>query len=698
MVNLTEIQKQCHQQYRSNNTPFSDLCNISSEYPCLRTNVTQPFNVTLNRPCISLTQIGDGKIDCLAGLDERNRLQCAGQGMLGFNFQYNHSRCISYPHLCVKSNAWTTDNDEMYRSVCFNWRRSSENSTDAKCNGDLDVICLNETCIENARCNGQMECPHGEDEYRCPPPNKNQVRYRTNKESTNHLLDTILPIYPLPLPSSKGKSRSISKLSDDHLVFIREKRNRLLDNSEEISSNDYITRVYEQDDLPLKSTYEIVRDALPKGTITFKEHYLPFICNRGVAVQYYTNHTVCFCPSSSFGSQCQFHSDRIMIQTHLNLTNYPTKSDRIAMIKVLITFFFQDEIVDYDLFHVNPWREIDEVFRKRYFYFEYPRTEKYLQLKRTNRSGTQLYNVRFEAFDLYSNGTIQAIGVWKYPIYFDFLPSFRLSKILHFHPPIFSSSRSPCLNKNCGQNGICQEILNSNGSSHYCSCHSGYFGPYCESFDERCNNYCSPKSICKPEYRQMIIGHQQPLCLCPVSTFGKTCFIQSNQCQSNPCLHGGTCFLTYDVSDIRTYFCICTDGFEGDYCQTPRSIVDITILLSSNSMVQRDDVRATTVSFSYSIKKTWILPVHYQQVFDTLPSRIQLVYDYHFVPYAPGFALIKVYGSNYHSELTKHYLLYLHIGQKGINITVDLTSENHCPLIQTLWPLLSKVYSSSKFH
>ena len=96
LMNLTEIKEQCYQQYRSNNTPFSDICNISSEYPCFRTDIDDPFNLTLNRPCINLTQIGDGKTDCLSGLDERNRLQCSNMGMLGFHFQFNDNRCVAY--------------------------------------------------------------------------------------------------------------------------------------------------------------------------------------------------------------------------------------------------------------------------------------------------------------------------------------------------------------------------------------------------------------------------------------------------------------------------------------------------------------------------------------------------------------------------------------------------------------------------
>jgi hypothetical protein len=174
----------------------------------------------------------------------------------------------------------------------------------------------------------------------------------------------------------------------------------------------------------------------------------------------------------------------------------------------LVTFLFDSQIIDYHEFHVNPWLENDNNYVKQYICFLYPRTKEFIQMKKTNRSGTQLYKVRFEAFNLHINERIEQIGVWQYQIYFDFLPSFRLSKILRFPSSTSSLSNNSCFNHRCGTHGVCQKIINSNGSSYFCSCHSGYHGIYCESYDEECNNYCSPNSICKPEYRRNVTGNQ----------------------------------------------------------------------------------------------------------------------------------------------------------------------------------------------
>jgi len=38
-----------------------------------------------------------------------------------------------------------------------------------------------------------------------------------------------------------------------------------------------------------------------------------------------------------------------------------------------------------------------------------------------------------------------------------------------------------------------------------------------------------------------------------------------NDCESNPCKNGGTC-----IDGINSYKCICSDGWEGTYCETSK--------------------------------------------------------------------------------------------------------------------------------
>jgi hypothetical protein len=84
--------------------PFNSLCNISKEYGCILNNVNDPLNFTINRPCINLTQIGDGIIDCYGGLDERNLLTCGNNidEQRGFDFHCSDQECIPYRLHCLQ--------------------------------------------------------------------------------------------------------------------------------------------------------------------------------------------------------------------------------------------------------------------------------------------------------------------------------------------------------------------------------------------------------------------------------------------------------------------------------------------------------------------------------------------------------------------------------------------------------------------
>jgi hypothetical protein len=143
--------------------------------------------------------------------------------------------------------------------------------------------------------------------------------------------------------------------------------------------------------------------------------------------------------------------------------------------------------------------------------------------------------------------------------------------------------------------------------------------------------------------------------------------------------------VTYNLIDISNYTCICTDSFEGDHCQIPKGMVNIRFMLSLNSALKTNEVIAATVLYSdYEIPSLRFM-VRDQQVYTGLPSSLKLIYSHKLATYAPTTAILKVYGANYHSEKPKYYLLYYYPDQKEINITVDLTSKNHCPSVQTLW-------------
>ena len=88
---------------RTSYEPFPTFCDLTKEYGCILAGVDQPLNFSTNRPCINLTQIGDGTVDCYGGLDERNLFTC-GKNIYqerGFDFHCSNEECIPYHRLCI---------------------------------------------------------------------------------------------------------------------------------------------------------------------------------------------------------------------------------------------------------------------------------------------------------------------------------------------------------------------------------------------------------------------------------------------------------------------------------------------------------------------------------------------------------------------------------------------------------------------
>ena len=148
LINLAKKQTACAIDRNIKAKSFGRFCNVSSEYPCLLINFTRQSDIFHTRPCIKISQIGDNTIDCLGGLDERNtRTHCRGIGPLGFAFHCRSTPtvCIEDQNLCTETSRCSDHNDDI--SLC--------GDRDKECSHSLDVICVNGTCVKNARCNGE---------------------------------------------------------------------------------------------------------------------------------------------------------------------------------------------------------------------------------------------------------------------------------------------------------------------------------------------------------------------------------------------------------------------------------------------------------------------------------------------------------------------------------------------------------------
>ena len=241
---------------------FSSICNITTELPCFRRDSFAPLsNISFNRPCIPLEEIGNGRIDCLGGTDERNLLElCDRNVMLGYHF-----KCAS-PKACI-SHTVTCDfrcpNEVDDHTRCYGIRSSNSClSTDA-------FTCLNGTCIARARCNGISDCAYGEDEYMCDLRNLSRSAldrpYREKKELSVKNTKQNVPLGYFPLDTNR-------------------------------------TELNETTNAPINNLSSL-----------FNSTTIAYVCNRGIGVYLFNGSTVCLCPPQYFGDHCQFHNDRLTV-------------------------------------------------------------------------------------------------------------------------------------------------------------------------------------------------------------------------------------------------------------------------------------------------------------------------------------------------------------------------------------------------
>jgi hypothetical protein len=174
-------------------------------------------------------------------------------------------------------------------------------------------------------------------------------------------------------------------------------------------------------------------------------------------------------------------SDRFTIFTH-----FQDKTGRLTkgVIKILALFIVNinetTTILDHHEYHFIP--ALDNLDEKHKFYFVYQRP---YQL-RSNRNN---YSVRFEAYLLNDDETIEFLAVWIYPIPFNFLPSQRLAKVLKYNPRSQMDINHVCyLNNPCLNKGKCHPLMNklNDSYSYWCECGNRTSGLHCQFKDDSC--------------------------------------------------------------------------------------------------------------------------------------------------------------------------------------------------------------------
>jgi hypothetical protein len=606
--------------------PFQKICNLNAEYPCFRIDASDPLNITLNRPCINLTQIGDGTVDCVGAWDEHNMLEhCSLPSTLGYYF-----KCPS-DETCVELTSDCQRKCYDSRAQCYGFKKNSF------CSNSSDFLCLNGRCIPYGwRCDGDFDCFHGEDEYMC-------IRQQDT------MFSSLSGIY------REEKERNIRKMQQNL----------------QLRQFPIITNKIEVTDTISSKAHNVSRrsssfDQMPSS--------IAYWCNRGVGILLHNATTVCFCPPQYYGDKCQFHNDRLTVLFHLNLTQsiYTKSHNYETVLKILIIFLYEDQPLMTDYFHTRPADEAI-VYKKTMNYLFYSRSTQLLQHKRAryfNRSyiiEKHPYSVRIEAYELNKNEKARLAALWLYPIYFDFLPSFRLVKVLRW----FEShvSENPCRSSPCSAQQKCHQVLNQK-STYVCLCSSHFKERDCLIMDEMCkDSYCSIDALCKPDYRGLLSGNERPYCICPLNKFGQRCDLIHDKCDPNPCQNDGTCFAT---SELNNFFCLCNDRYYGEKCEVEKPAVRLYINESVNHR------GAVVQYFSINFYSLDLVLVH-QQIFVSLPH--DLFYLHTPRKAAPDIIIVKLY-----SNLpVRTYLISVQINVQSINGMCQVSEKTLCAPVHTLF-------------
>ncbi|XP_060608810.2 protein eyes shut homolog isoform X3 [Anolis sagrei] len=115
------------------------------------------------------------------------------------------------------------------------------------------------------------------------------------------------------------------------------------------------------------------------------------------------------------------------------------------------------------------------------------------------------------------------------------------------------------LSINCLNEGLCLNII----GGFSCLCAPGWVGEFCQIVEDACLIYpdnCHAGATCVDVSPSKL--QPQIECVCAAGFTGVSCETEINECESDPCKHGGTC-----DDSLGHFKCICPVGFEGVQCE-----------------------------------------------------------------------------------------------------------------------------------
>ena len=287
-----------------------------------------------------------------------------------------------------------------------------------------------------------------------------------------------------------------------------------------------------------------------RNTQIFKEKS-DFYCHRGLDAYVALSHDrslferKCFCPPSYYGSRCQYQSDRISLTLQMQFSfNHQT----IFVFLILLTDKKRNEI---DSFVIHKHYPSEDCNTKFNYYLLYLSSMK-------NRTKNYFIHI-----DMFKQEDLSHYASWKLSINHHFLPVTRIAVLLKIPGEQSLSVKSRYCSLKC-QHGQCMKYVNI--EEYFCQCKPNWHGLLCDRMEY---GDCSSHSI------YMGSTNNRPICICKSYKFGPRCYFDSS-CQETGCKNGGICTSLFDLKygrESNRYRCICTEEFQGQYCEQRKSIV-----------------------------------------------------------------------------------------------------------------------------
>ena len=475
--------------------------------------VDETYRCNRTGQCILPNYICDGEFDCDDGEDELNCSRRLRQWTLESECNNTSEHfCITPEYLQNRSStrpciSYVQAGDGIIDCIGARDERNVISCSDHLMLGDR-FLCDNRTkCLEHTSiCNGIADCLDGMDELicfwnrtQCSPGQFSCPDERYCKKSRCN---------PRDICSDKSNWFWCPNSTNEEPFYRSTKHQRLAN---------YEISCYKRRSIqPASST---VISAIRRSTNAAPVPIVYGYCNLG----FYLNigngtNRVCFCPPSFYGDRCQFNSRRILVRVRFEQRDRQGIPSNINVLVLLV--YNHSHIVDHKYF-TNANTETPSKYN---IYLLYPRPR-----------ALGIYSVRFEAYN--SNRFFTA---WEFVISpFDFLPVYRLSKILRIPDRALPWL---CSANQCENNGTCYII---NNGQPLCLCSRGWQGILCET--KLLDIQCAEHSLARDRH----------ICICPQGYLEPHCFVRNTRCErTHACPAAKPCFGDTQHPPNR-YWCLC---------------------------------------------------------------------------------------------------------------------------------------------